>query len=87
MTIEGKSLLTTLLTTTISFINGHMQCIDAVYHELIVSSFTYSADWALRASLGSGVATSIGCPRTEILKLLAFKNPEKVTFLHFPVLP
>ena len=35
--IEGKAFLTTLLTTTIAFINGHMQCIDAVYQEFLES--------------------------------------------------
>ena len=83
MTIEGRALVTNLLSTTIAFIQNFVQFIDEVHYELIASSFTDSAAWSLATALGIRVSKDIAFPREGILNMLQMKKPIQCATLIF----
>gem|GEM_PF-3623629 len=83
LTIEGAALVTNLLSTTVAFIQNFVRFIDEVYHELLASSFTDSAAWALATALGVSVSKDVAFPREGILNMLQMTNPTQCSTLIF----
>ena len=83
LTVEGAALVTNLLSTTVAFIQNFVRFIDKVYHELLASSFTDSAAWALATALGVSVSKDVAFPREGILNMLQMTNPTQCSTLIF----
>ena len=83
LTVEGRSLVNNLVSTTIAFIQNFVRFIDEVYHELIASSFTEAAAWALATALGVRISKDIAFPREGILDMLKMKEPIQCATLIF----
>ena len=83
MSVEGRALVNNLLSTTVAFIQNFVRFIDEVYHELIVSTFTDAAAWALATALGVRVSKDIAFAREGRLGILQMKKPIQCATLTF----